>query len=125
MVAPRLHQDLDFRIGVRPPLSAFVSLDHLHLGEGRIPGALLGESQEFLVCQLGKRDCAHGIRPARGAKRGHDLVRRAHPLHNFVVKETLGDLPRLGFLHPDKLVALGEPGEFKPVFPERPRAGHD
>ena len=49
MVAPRLRQDFNFRVRVRPPACRFVRLDHAHLRERRVPRPRARQGHELIV----------------------------------------------------------------------------
>ena len=49
VVAPALHQDFDFGIGVGPPAFLLVRLNHLHLRKRGVPGAFARERGELVI----------------------------------------------------------------------------
>ena len=116
MITPRLRQDLDLGIGVRPALGLLVRLNGLHLGKWRVPGTGLGERNQFRIRQIQERNRRHRIGIPGGTKRGQDFVRLADALDNMVVEKTRGNSPRLGFIQAPELVAPAESCEFQACF---------
>ena len=78
VIAPRLHQDFDFGVGVRPPLPALVLLNDFQLRKRRIPGASLRKSFELIIGKVDETHSGDGVRRACGPERCDGFAGLAH-----------------------------------------------
>ena len=125
VVAPALHQDFDFGVGVRAAALDFVRLDGFHLRERGVPGALDRQGLEFLVAEALQRDFRYRIGRAGGLEGFNHFVRFANALHNFVIEKTRGQLAGFSFIKPGELETPAEACEHEAGFSQRVGALQD